>query len=102
MDMSQIMKQAQEFQKNLAKSQEELAGKKVSSSVVGGMVTATVNGRHELISLVIEKEVIDPSDPVMLQDLVMSAVNDAMRKAGELAKSELGKLTGGMNIPGLF
>jgi hypothetical protein len=102
MDMSQIMKQAQEFQKNLAKSQEELAGKQVSSSVGGGMVTATVNGRHELISLVIEKEVIDPSDPVMLQDLVISAINDAMRKAGELAKSELGKLTGGMNIPGLF
>ena len=102
MDMSQIMKQAQEFQQKLGTMQEELAGKQVSSSVGGGMVSATVNGRHELISLIIEKEVVDPNDPQMLQDLVMAAVNDAMKKAQEMIQGEMGKLTGGMNIPGMF
>ena len=101
MDMDQIMKQAQQFQQKLAEMQEELAGKEVTSTVGGGMVTATVNGRHELLSLTIEKEVIDPNDPGMLQDLVVAAVNDAMKKAQEMAKSGMSKLTGGLNIPGL-
>jgi DNA-binding YbaB/EbfC family protein len=69
--------------------------------VGGGMVTVTVNGRHELLALTIEKEAIDPDDPAMLQDLIMAAVNDAMNKATEMAKAEMGKLTGGLNIPGL-
>ena len=102
MDMNQIMKQAQQFQERLGKVQEELAQKEVTSSVGGGMVSATVNGKHELLSITIEPEVIDPNDPGMLQDLIKAAVNDAMRKAQEMAQSEMSKLTGGMNIPGLF
>ncbi len=102
MDMNQIMKQAQQFQQKMAETQEELAGRVVSSSVGGGMITVTVNGRHQVLSISIEKEAIDPEDPVMLQDLIVSAVNDAMRKASEMAQAEMGKLTGGLNIPGLF
>ena len=102
MDIKQIMQQAQQFQQKMAEVQEELAGKQVSSSVGGGMVRATVNGKNELIGLTIEKEVIDPSDPKMLQDLVVAAVNEAMRQAQDMAKGEMAKLTGGLNIPGLF
>ncbi len=99
--MEDIMKQAQMFQEKMGRMQEELADKIVTSSVGGGMVTVTVNGRHELLSLAIDKEAIDPDDPAMLQDLIMAAVNDAMTKATETAKTEMGKLTGGLNIPGL-
>lgn len=102
MDMNQIMKQAQEFQQKMAALQVELAERTVDSSVGGGMVQATVNGRHQLVDLKIEKEVINPDDPEMLRDLVMAAVNDAMNRAQEMIKVEMGKLTGGMNIPGLF
>ena len=102
MDMNQIMKQAQQFQERLGKMQEELAERQVTSTVGGGMVSATVNGRNELVSLVIDPEVVDPKDPGMLQDLVVAAVNDAMRKAKEMAQAEMGKLTGGIKIPGLF
>ncbi|MEA3547168.1 MAG: YbaB/EbfC family nucleoid-associated protein [Thermodesulfobacteriota bacterium] len=101
MNMEDIMKQAQQFQQRMGQVQEELAAQTITSSVGGGMVTATVNGKHELLSLTIEKEVINPDDPAMLQDLVVAAVNDAMSKAGEMAQSEMGKLTGGLNIPGL-
>ncbi|MEJ2031772.1 MAG: YbaB/EbfC family nucleoid-associated protein [Deltaproteobacteria bacterium] len=102
MDMNQIMKQAQQFQEKLGKMQEELAEHQVTSTVGGGMVSATVNGKNELITLAIDPEVIDPSDPGMLQDLVVAAVNDAMRKAKEMAQEEMAKLTGGIKIPGLF
>lgn len=102
MDMHDLLKQAQEFQYKLTQAQGELAKKQVSSSVGGGMVSATVNGKHELISLTIEKDAIDPEDPVMLQDLIISAVNDAMRKANEMVRSEMSSLTGGMSIPGIF
>lgn len=102
MDMNQIMKQAQQFQQKMGQTQEELAQKQVTSTVGGGMVSATVNGKHELIALKIEKEVIDPSDPVMLQDLIAAAVNDAMKQAQEMAQAEMAKLTGGIKIPGLF
>ena len=102
MDIKQIMQQAQQFQQNMAEVQEGLAGKEVSSSVGGGMVKATVNGKMELLSLNIEKDVIDPADPQMLQDLVVAAVNEAMRQAQDMAKSEMAKLTGGLNIPGMF
>ena len=101
MNMEDIMKQAQQFQQRMGQVQEELASQTITSSVGGGMVTATVNGKHELLSLTIEKEVINPDDAVMLQDLVVAAVNDAMNKATEMAQSEMGKLTGGLNIPGL-
>ncbi len=102
MDMNQIMKQAQDFQQKMAKMQGELATKEVSATVGGGMVSATVNGKHELINLTIEKDVIDPNDPAMLQDLVLAAVNEAMKKAQEMIQGEMGKITGGMNIPGMF
>lgn len=102
MDMNQIMKQAQQFQQKLGQMQEEMAQKQVTSTVGGGMVTATVNGKHELVALKIEKDVIDPNDSDMLQDLIVAAVNDAMKQAQNMIQSEMSKLTGGMKIPGLF
>ena len=102
MNMEQMMKQAQQFQQRLAQLQEELAMKKVSSSVGGGMVTATVNGRHEVLELRIDREIINPDEQVMLQDLVVAAINDAMKKAQEMAQQEMTSLTGGIRIPGLF
>ena len=102
MDMKQMVKQAQQFQKRLTEMQGELAGRQVSATVGGGMVSATVNGRHELISLTIDKEGVDPADPQMLQDLVVSAVNEAMRKAQAMSDAEMAKLTGGVKIPGMF
>ncbi|MDF1613665.1 YbaB/EbfC family nucleoid-associated protein [Desulfurivibrio dismutans] len=102
MDMQQIMQQAQQFQQKMAGLQAELAERTVTSSVGGGMVQVTVNGRHQLVELKIEPAVINPEDPEMLRDLVVAAVNDAMAKAQEMIQAEMGKLTGGMNIPGLF
>nr|MBF0220950.1 YbaB/EbfC family nucleoid-associated protein [Desulfobulbaceae bacterium] len=101
MDMTQIMQQAQQFQKKMADVQQQLAQQVITSTVGGGMVTATVNGKNELLSLSIEKEVINPEDQGMLQDLVVAAVNDAMKKARDAMQSEMSKMTGGMNIPGL-
>ena len=101
MNMKQMVKQAQQFQQRLTEKQGELAGRQVSATVGGGMVSATVNGRHELISLTIDKEVVDPADPQMLQDLVVSAVNEAMRKAQTMIDAEMAKLTGGIKIPGM-
>ena len=102
MDMKQMVKQAQQFQQRLTEKQGELAGKQVSATVGGGMVSATVNGRHELVNLTIDKEVVDQADPQMLQDLVVSAVNEAMRKAQAMIDAEMAKLTGGIKIPGMF
>ncbi len=102
MNLDQMMKQAQQFQEKLVELQDELAQKEVTSTVGGGMVTVTVNGKNEVLDLKIEKEAIDPQEPEMLQDLIVAAVNDALKKAQEMSKAEMGKLTGGMNIPGLF
>ena len=102
MDMKQMVKQAQQFQQRLTEKQGELAGRHVSATVGGGMVSATVNGRHELVNLTIDKEVVDPADPQMLQELVVSAVNEAMRKAQAMSDAEMAKLTGGVKIPGMF
>ncbi|MEW6429509.1 MAG: YbaB/EbfC family nucleoid-associated protein [Thermodesulfobacteriota bacterium] len=102
MNIQQIMQQAQQFQQRLAAAQEELAGRTVTSTVGGGMVSATVNGRYELVELRIDREVIRPDDADMLRDLVMAAVNDGLRKAQEMARAEMAKLTGGVSIPGLF
>jgi DNA-binding YbaB/EbfC family protein len=102
MDMGNLMKQAQQFQEQLSKVQEELGAKTVTGSAGGGMVTTTFNGRSELVDIVIESEVVNADDVQMLQDLVRSAVNDGLVKAKKLGQGELGKLTGGMNIPGLF
>lgn len=102
MDISSLMKQARDFQHKMGQIQEELAQKTVTSSVGGGMVSVTMNGRQELLSIKLEKEVINPEDPVMLQDMIVSAVNDALKKARDIAKAEMGQLAGGLNIPGLF
>lgn len=99
--MGNMMKQAQQLQSKMMKLQEELADKTVESSSGGGMVKVTANGRQQILSIQIEKEVVDPDDVEMLQDLVMAAINDALAKAQEMVSSEMGKLTGGLNIPGL-
>jgi len=96
------MKQAQQMQAKMMKLQEELAAKTVEASAGGGMVTAIVNGKYELVSLKIEKDVVNPDDVEMLQDLIVAAVNEAVRKAQEMAQAEMAKLTGGLNIPGLM
>jgi len=96
-----MMKQAQQLQSRMMKLQEELAEKTVESSSGGGMVKVTANGRQQILSIQIEKEVVDPDDVEMLQDLVLAAINDALAKAQEMVSSEMGKLTGGLNIPGL-
>lgn len=96
-----IIKQAQQMQAKMARLQEELAQRTVEASAGGGMVTAVVNGRNELVSLKIEKDVVNPEDVEMLQDLIVAAVNEGVRKAQEMATAEMSKITGGMNIPGL-
>lgn len=100
-NMGQIMKQAQQFQAKMAKLQEELGAKTVEASAGGGMVSVVVNGKQELLSIEIEKEVIDPEDRDMLQDLVMAAVNDGLSKARDMMNEGMGALTKGMNIPGM-
>ena len=97
-----IMRQAQDFQQRLSQVQNELAGRVVTASVGGGMVSVTVNGKNEVLSIQIDKEVINPEDQVMLQDLIVSAVNEGIKKAQDIAQAEMRKLTGGINIPGLF
>ena len=99
--MANMMKQAQQLQSKMLKLQEELAEKTVESSSGGGMVKVIANGRQQIVSIQIESEVVDPDDVEMLQDLVLAAVNDALSKAQEMVSGEMGKLTGGLNIPGL-
>lgn len=101
MDMNSIMQQAQQFQQNMARIQEELGQRQVTGSAGGGMVTVTANGKSEILSVVIERAIIVDKEAEMLQDLIVSATNDALRKARELGKAEMGKLTGGLNLPGL-
>lgn len=101
-NMNQILKQAQKMQENMQKMQAELEEKEVESSVGGGAVTVKVNGKKEVVNISIKPEVVDPDDIEMLEDLVLSAVNEALRSVDELQSSQMSKLTGGMNIPGLF
>lgn len=101
MDVNSIMQHAQQMQAKLIEIQQELAKKKVQGSAGGGMVTVTVNGRGEIMSVAIDKEVISPDEVEMLQDLVVAATNDGLRKAKELGRQEMGKLTGGLNLPGI-
>lgn len=99
-----IMKQAQKMQEQLARIQEETGNKIVEATSGGGMITITANGRQEILSIKIEKEVVNPDDVDMLQDLVVAAANEALRKARDMMAEEMKGLTGGMgmNIPGLF
>lgn len=100
-NMNNMMKQAQQLQKKMLKAQQELATKTVEASAGGGMVKVIANGSQKIESIVLEKEVVDPEDMEMLQDLILAAVNDALNKSQEMVSSEMGKLTGGLNIPGL-
>jgi DNA-binding YbaB/EbfC family protein len=96
-----LMRQAQELQARLAKVQQELAEAEIEASAGGGAVTVTVNGQQQLLSVKISPEAINPDDAEMLEDLVLAAVNEALAKAQEMAAKRMGKITGGLNIPGL-
>jgi DNA-binding YbaB/EbfC family protein len=101
-NMNQMLKQVKKMQEQMMKAQEELADKTVEGTAGGGVVTVVVNGQKSVLSVTIKPEAVDPEDVEMLQDLVLTAVNDALAKAEELANQDMGKFTGGMNIPGLF
>jgi DNA-binding YbaB/EbfC family protein len=101
-NMANMMKQAQKLQSKMMKLQEEMAEKTVESASGGGMVKIVANGRQQIVSVSIEKEVVDPEDVDMLQDLILAAVNDALTKSQEMVSAEMSKLTGGMNIPGMM
>lgn len=98
-NLGNLMKQAKKLQERLEKAQAEIAEMKVEASAGGGMVTAVVNGRGELLNLKIEREVVDPDDIEMLVDLLVAAVQEAQKNAQEIAKEKLGPLTQGMNLP---
>ncbi len=100
--MNKMMKQVQKMQADMARLQEELGERTVEATAGGGVVKAVVNGKQELLSIEIQPEAIDPEDAEMLQDLVLAAVNEALRESREMVAAEMGKITGGMNIPGLF
>jgi DNA-binding YbaB/EbfC family protein len=101
--LNNLMKQAQQMQERVKKLQEEVGNKTVEASAGGGMVTVVANGRQEVLSIKIDRSVVDPDDIEMLQDLVTAAVNEAVRKSQELMKEEMGRLTAGMGLPpGLF
>ena len=99
--LGDLMRQAQMMQERLAKAQEEAASKTVEAASGGGMVTVAVNGKMEVLSVRIEKEAVDKDDVEMLQDLVLAAVNEALKKAQEMAAAEMQKATGGLGLPGL-
>ena len=101
MNMNMI-KQAQKMQQDMLKMQEEMESKEYDATAGGGMVKAVVNGRHEVLSLTINPEAVDPEDVEMLQDTILAAVNEAMRKAEAEAAQNMSKLTGGLNLGGLF
>ena len=97
-----MIKQAQKMQQQMLQMQQEMETKEYEATAGGGMVTAAVNGKHELLRLAIDPEAVDPEDVEMLQDMVIAAVNEAMRKADAEASASMSKLTGGLNLGGLF
>ena len=101
-NMNNLMKQAQKLQKDMEQMQKELETKEFEASVGGGAVVVKVNGKKEVLGINIKPEVVDPDDVEMLEDLVLSAVNEALRKADEETANKMGKLTGGLKMPGLF
>ena len=102
MNQAAMMKQAQKLQQEMMRMQQEQEAATYSAKAGGGMVTATVNGKHELLNLQINPEAVDPDDVEMLQDMIMAAVNEAMRTADTAASENMARLTGGMNLGGLF
>lgn len=101
-NMNNLMKQAQKMQKEMEKMQSDLQEKEVEASVGGGAVVVKANGKKEILAVTIKEEVVDPDDVEMLQDLVLSAVNEALRMADEMVNSQMSKITGGLNMPGMF
>ena len=102
MNQAAMMKQAQKMQQELLRMQEEQESKTYTAAAGGGMVSATVNGKHELVNLEIKPEAVDPDDVEMLQDMVIAAVNEAMRATDADAQNNMSRLTGGLNLGGLF
>lgn len=102
MDMKQMMRQAQKMQKELNKAQEEIATMSFEATAGGGMVTAVASGDMAITSLIIDPDAVDPEDVEMLQDMVVAAVNEALRGVSELSNQRMSAVTGGMNIPGLM
>lgn len=101
MNYGKMMKQMQKMQAEMGRVQEELGREQVEATAGGGMVKAVVNGKQELVSIEIKPEAVDPEETDLLQDMVLAAVNEAMRQAQELAAKKMGALTGGMGLPGL-
>ena len=101
-NMQKMMKQVQKMQADMAKMQEELATRTVESTAGGGGVKVVANGKQELVSVEIKPEAVDPEDVEMLQDLILTAVNGALKQSQEMVAKEMGKVTGGLNIPGMF
>ena len=101
-NMNKLMKQVQKMQKDMMKLQEELQEKTVEATSGGGVVKVIASGKKQLVGIEIDPEVVDPEDVEMLQDLILAAANEALQKAEEMVTEEMGKLTGGLNMPGLF
>ncbi len=101
-NMNNMMKQVQKMQKDMEKVQSELSEKEIEASSGGGAVTVKVNGKKEIVSITIKQEVVDPEDVEMLEDLVLSAVNEALRSAEDMMSSGMSKVTSGLNLPGMF
>lgn len=98
-NMNNMIRQAQKMQQDMLKAQEELESKTYEAAAGGGVVSATVSGKKELVAVAIDPEAVDPEDVEMLQDLIVAAVNEALRKASDDAASQMSKLTGGLNLP---
>ena len=102
MNQAAMIKQAQKMQQEMLRMQEEMENKTYSASAGGGMVKATVNGKHEVVGLDINPEAVDPDDVEMLQDMIIAAINESMRSADEDSANNMSRLTGGLNLGGLF
>ena len=101
MNMNKLMKQAKQMQAKMSKVQEELEEKTVEATAGGGAVKVVVNGKQEVLDLEIDPDAVDPEDVEMLEDLILAAVNEGLRKVQDMVDDEMGKVTGGMNIPGM-
>jgi len=101
-NMNKLMKQVQKMQKDMVKLQDDLKEKTVEATAGGGVVKAVASGKKQLVSIEISPEVVDPDDIEMLQDLIIAASNEALQKAEDMVTEEMGKVTGGLNLPGMF
>ena len=101
-NMNSMMKKVQKMQQEMARTQQEIEEKEFSSTAGGGVIEAVVNGKKEVVKIKIDEDVVDPEDTEVLEDLVVAAINDALKKADEYSQKEMGKLTGNINIPGLM